>query len=52
MQDLGRAGSAVRYKRIVVVKRGPPENLRIEECDLREPAAKEVRIKVLAAVSI
>ena len=38
----------MRYKHIVVVKRGPPENLRIEECDLREPAAREVRIKVLA----
>lgn len=38
----------VKYKHIVVVKRGPPENLRIEECDLRKPAAKEVRIKVLA----
>jgi NADPH:quinone reductase-like Zn-dependent oxidoreductase len=38
----------VKYKHIVVVKRGPPENLRIEECDLREPAAREVRIKVLA----
>ena len=38
----------MRYRHIVVVKRGPPENLRIEECDLREPAAREVRIKVLA----
>ena len=38
----------MKYKRIVVVKRGPPENLRLEECDLREPAAREVRIKVLA----
>jgi NADPH:quinone reductase-like Zn-dependent oxidoreductase len=38
----------VKYKHIVVVKRGPPENLRVDECDLREPAAKEVRIKVLA----
>ncbi len=38
----------MKYKHIVVVKRGPPENLRIEECDLREPAAREARIKVLA----
>jgi NADPH:quinone reductase-like Zn-dependent oxidoreductase len=38
----------VKYKHIVVAKRGPPENLRVEECDLREPAAREVRIKVLA----
>jgi NADPH:quinone reductase-like Zn-dependent oxidoreductase len=38
----------VKYKHIVVVNPGSPENLRVEECDLREPAAKEVRIKVLA----
>jgi len=38
----------VKYKHIVVVKRGPPENLRIEERDLREPAGREVRVKVLA----
>ncbi len=38
----------MKYKHIVVVKRGPPENLRIEECDLRDPVAKEVRVKVLA----
>jgi NADPH:quinone reductase-like Zn-dependent oxidoreductase len=38
----------VRYKHIVVVKRGPPEGMRVEECELREPAAKEVRVKVLA----
>jgi len=37
----------LKYKHIVVVKRGPPENLRIQECYLREPAAREVRIKVL-----
>ncbi len=42
------ARHTVKYKHIVVVKRGSPENLRVEECDLREPAAKEVRIKVLA----
>ena len=38
----------MKYKRIVVSKRGPPENLEITECDLRDPAAKEVRVKVLA----
>ncbi len=27
---------------------GPPENLQITECDLRDPSAKEVRVKVLA----
>ena len=30
------------------MKRGPPENLRIEECELRDPSAKQVRVKVLA----
>ena len=38
----------MKYKRIVVTKRGPPENLQITECDLRDPSAKEVRVKVLA----
>jgi NADPH:quinone reductase-like Zn-dependent oxidoreductase len=38
----------MKYKRVVVAKRGPPENLQITECDLRDPAAKEVRVKVLA----
>jgi len=38
----------MKYKRIVVSKRGPPENLEITECDLRDPSAKEVRVKVLA----
>jgi NADPH:quinone reductase-like Zn-dependent oxidoreductase len=38
----------ITYKRIVVTKRGPPENLQITECDLRDPSAKEVRVKVLA----
>jgi NADPH:quinone reductase-like Zn-dependent oxidoreductase len=36
------------YRRIVVTKRGSPENLQITECDLRDPSAKEVRVKVLA----
>jgi len=38
----------MKYKRIVVTKRGPPENLQITECDLRDPSAKQVRVKVLA----
>jgi len=38
----------VNYKRVVVAKRGPPENLQITECDLRDPLANQVRIKVLA----
>jgi NADPH:quinone reductase-like Zn-dependent oxidoreductase len=38
----------MKYKRIIVTKRGPPENLHITECDLRDPSGKEVRVKVLA----
>jgi NADPH:quinone reductase-like Zn-dependent oxidoreductase len=38
----------MRYKRLVVSKRGPPENLQINECELRDPSAREVRVKVLA----
>jgi NADPH:quinone reductase-like Zn-dependent oxidoreductase len=38
----------MKYKQIVVTKRGRPENLQITECDLRDPAAREVRVKVLA----
>ncbi len=38
----------MKYKCIVVSKRGPPENLQIAEFDLREPSAKEARVKVLA----
>jgi len=38
----------MKYKRIMVTKRGPPENLRMTECDLRDPSGKEVRVKVLA----
>lgn len=39
----------MKYKRIGVARRGPPENLQITECDLRDPSAGEVRVKVLAA---
>ncbi len=39
----------MNYKRTVVTKRGPPESLQVEECDLRDPSAKEVRVKLLAA---
>jgi len=38
----------MKYKRIVLTKRGPPQNLDIAECDLRDPSAREVRAKVLA----
>jgi NADPH:quinone reductase-like Zn-dependent oxidoreductase len=40
--------TVMKYKRIVVTKRGPPENLQVTEFDLRDPSAKEVRVKVLA----
>ncbi|HTX79663.1 MAG TPA: medium chain dehydrogenase/reductase family protein [Longilinea sp.] len=36
------------YKSVVATKRGGPEVLQVVENDLREPAAGEVRIKVLA----
>jgi NADPH:quinone reductase-like Zn-dependent oxidoreductase len=39
----------MKYKSVVVTKRGGPEVLQITENDLRQPAAKEARIKVLAA---
>ena len=38
----------MKYKSVVVTKRGGPEVLQIVENDLREPAQGEVRIKVLA----
>jgi NADPH:quinone reductase-like Zn-dependent oxidoreductase len=39
----------MRYKSVVVTKRGGPEVLKVVENDLRAPSAGEVRIKVLAA---
>ncbi len=39
----------MKYKSVVVTKRGGPEVMEIIENDIREPAAGEVRIKVLAA---
>jgi NADPH:quinone reductase-like Zn-dependent oxidoreductase len=38
----------MKYKNVVVIKRGGPEVLQVTENDLREPAAGEARIKVLA----
>jgi len=38
----------MKYKSVVVTKRGGPEVLQITENDLRPPAAKEARIRVLA----
>jgi NADPH:quinone reductase-like Zn-dependent oxidoreductase len=39
----------MKYKSVIVTKRGGPEVLQVIENDLREPSAGEVRIKVLAA---
>jgi NADPH:quinone reductase-like Zn-dependent oxidoreductase len=39
----------MKYKSVIATKRGGPEVLQVIENDLREPAAGEVRIKVLAA---
>lgn len=39
----------MKYKSVVVTKRGGPENLQVVEKALREPSPGEARIKVLAA---
>lgn len=39
----------MKYKSVSATRRGGPEVLQVVENDLREPSAKEVRIKVLAA---
>jgi len=38
----------MKYKSVVVTKKGGPEFLQVVENELREPAAREVRIRVLA----
>ncbi|MFX0197140.1 MAG: medium chain dehydrogenase/reductase family protein [Candidatus Hodarchaeota archaeon] len=38
----------MKYKSIIVTRRGPPEVLKIVENDLRPPSAGEARIKILA----
>ncbi|HSL41945.1 MAG TPA: medium chain dehydrogenase/reductase family protein [Anaerolineales bacterium] len=38
----------MKYKSVIVTRRGGPEVLQIVEKELREPAAREVRIKALA----
>jgi NADPH:quinone reductase-like Zn-dependent oxidoreductase len=40
---------SMKYKSVIVTKRGGPEVLQVIENNLREPSAQEVRIKVLAA---
>jgi NADPH:quinone reductase-like Zn-dependent oxidoreductase len=39
----------MKYKSVIVTRRGGPEALRVIENDLVEPSARQVRIKVLAA---
>jgi NADPH:quinone reductase-like Zn-dependent oxidoreductase len=39
----------MKYKSVIVTKRGGPDVLQVVENELRDPAAREVRIKVLAA---
>ena len=39
----------MKYKSIIVTKRGGPDVLQVIENELREPSAREARIKVLAA---
>ncbi|MFH1632818.1 MAG: medium chain dehydrogenase/reductase family protein [Chloroflexota bacterium] len=39
----------MKYKSVIVTKRGSPEVLKIIENDLRAPSAREARIKTLAA---
>jgi len=38
----------MRYRRIIVTRRGSPDVLRVVEDDLREPVVSEVRVKVLS----
>jgi len=38
----------VKYKSVIVTRRGPPEVLQVIENDLRPPSAGEARIKILA----
>jgi NADPH:quinone reductase-like Zn-dependent oxidoreductase len=44
------AGGNMRYKSVVVTKRGGPEGLQVIENDLRQPLAGEARIKILATL--
>jgi NADPH:quinone reductase-like Zn-dependent oxidoreductase len=39
----------MRYKSVIVTKRGGPEVLQVIENDLRLPSARETRVKILAA---
>jgi NADPH:quinone reductase-like Zn-dependent oxidoreductase len=39
----------MKYKSVIVTRTGPPEVLQVVENDLRPPAAREARLKVLAS---
>lgn len=39
----------MKYKSVIITRRGPPEVLKIIENDLRTPKASEVRMKILAS---
>ena len=39
----------MRYKRVIVTRRGSPEVLKVVESELRPPSAGEARVKILAA---
>jgi NADPH:quinone reductase-like Zn-dependent oxidoreductase len=41
-------GGLMKYKSVMVTKRGSPETLQVVENDLRAPSAGEVRVRVLA----
>lgn len=41
-------GENLKYRSVIVTRRGPPEVLKIIENDLRAPSAGEARIKILA----
>ena len=45
----GDKHNAMKYKSVIVTKRGGPEVLQVIESDLRLPSAGEARIKILAA---
>jgi NADPH:quinone reductase-like Zn-dependent oxidoreductase len=47
--DIQKTYELMKYKSVIVTKRGGPDVLQVIENDLRPPGPEEVRIKVLAA---
>src|SRR5512139_1592271 len=43
-----KKGGTMKYKSIIVTQRAGPEAMQVVEQELREPSAREVRIKALA----